>query len=329
MNSKEALERLFGSYVSSNCYGINYKQDDEDYNTIKQDLDRVEMLEKALDKACELLADYTGICPFSKKLMYETNCDLNCKDTYKECWKKYFMKEVLGNKWYNKPLPAYAPEEEYDYSFVNDCLQKAEKYDCERLEKLEKEIKDGTLSDGYHTFNELYEQRMYLFATIVNQNKDKSWKSFKHEDGKLCFDGDWFVVGIDTPRGSYTYHYENKYWNLFDCQELEVAKHWDGHTDKDVSRLLSLESKIENLEKENQELKNTILSLELDTCIPELRKENTKLKKVIEMLKTKLDIEMYEMHKNGVTKYYLDCSAGEVIDEQEEYTLIREVLSNE
>lgn len=119
----------------------------------------------------------------------------------------------------------------------------------DRLEKLEKEIKDGTLSDGYHTFNELYEQRMYLFATIVNQNKDKSWKSFKHEDGKLCFDGDWFVVGIDTPKGSYTYHYENKYWNLFDCQELEVAKHWDGHTDKDVSRLLSLPSENSKLKK--------------------------------------------------------------------------------
>lgn len=42
MDSKEALERLFGSYISSKCYGINYKQDDEDYNTIKQDLDRLE-----------------------------------------------------------------------------------------------------------------------------------------------------------------------------------------------------------------------------------------------------------------------------------------------
>lgn len=118
-----------------------------------------------------------------------------------------------------------------------------------RLEKLEKEIKDGTLSDGYHTFNELYEQRMYLFATIVNQNKELAWKSLKHEDGKLCFDGDWFIVGIDTPRGSYTYHYETNYWSLFDCQELEVAKHWDGHTSKDVSRLLSLEPKLEILKE--------------------------------------------------------------------------------
>lgn len=42
MNSKEALERLCGSYISSKCYGINYKQDDENYNIIKQDLDKLE-----------------------------------------------------------------------------------------------------------------------------------------------------------------------------------------------------------------------------------------------------------------------------------------------
>ena len=105
-------------------------------------------------------------------------------------------------------------------------------------------IKDiGDLSDGYHTFNQLYHQRAVLFATIVNQNKDKSWKSFKHSDGKYCFDsnGEWFIVGIDTPEGSYTYHYEKKYWDMFKCQELECSKEWDGHTEKDVIRLLSLE----------------------------------------------------------------------------------------
>ena len=98
----------------------------------------------------------------------------------------------------------------------------------------------GELSDGYHTFNQLYYQRMILFATIVKQNKDKAWKSLKHEDGELCFGGGWFIVGIDTPQGSYTYHYEDKFYSLFDCVELECAKHWDGHTEKDVIRLLSL-----------------------------------------------------------------------------------------
>lgn len=98
------------------------------------------------------------------------------------------------------------------------------------------------LSDGFHTFRQLYYQRMMLFATIVKQNKDKAWKSLRHEDGELCFGGGWFIVGIDTPKGSYTYHYENKYFDLFDCEILDYGKHWDGHTEKDVTRLLSLPS---------------------------------------------------------------------------------------
>ena len=95
----------------------------------------------------------------------------------------------------------------------------------------------GDLSDGDHTFNELYYQRMILFATIVKQNRDIAWKSYKHEDGELCFGGGWFIVGIDTPEGPYTYHYNDKYFDLFECIELPVAKHYDGHTDKDVTRL--------------------------------------------------------------------------------------------
>lgn len=97
------------------------------------------------------------------------------------------------------------------------------------------------LSDGYHTFKQLYYQRMILFAALVKQNRDKAWKSLRHEDGELCFGGGWFIVGIDTPEGSYTYHYEDNYFSLFDCEELERGKTWDGHTEKDVVRLLSLE----------------------------------------------------------------------------------------
>ena len=111
-------------------------------------------------------------------------------------------------------------------------------------------IKDiGDLSDGFHTFNQLYYQRMMLFATIVKQNRDKAWKSLRHEDGELCFGGGWFIVGVDTPEGSYTYHYEDNYYSLFDCAELECGKHWDGHTEKDVTRLLSLPV----LEKQEQD----------------------------------------------------------------------------
>lgn len=107
-------------------------------------------------------------------------------------------------------------------------------------------IKDiGDLSDGFHTFNGLYEQRMILFAVIVKQNKDRAWKSLRHEDGELCFGGGWFIVGIDIPEGSYTYHYEDSYFSLFDCEELECGKRWDGHTEKDVTRLLSLPTDVQ------------------------------------------------------------------------------------
>ena len=101
------------------------------------------------------------------------------------------------------------------------------------------EITEDT-SDGYHTFAQLYYQRMMLFAVLVQEHKDRAWKTWNHEDGEPCFGGGWFLVTIDTPRGAYGYHYEEKYWNLFDCKELPKAKHWDGYTEENVNRLFSL-----------------------------------------------------------------------------------------
>ena len=104
----------------------------------------------------------------------------------------------------------------------------------------------GEISDGYHTFNSLYNQRLCLFAALVNAYKDKAWKSRLHHDGEPCFGGGWFIVGITTPAGDYTYHYELKDWNLFDCKVLDKAHEWDGHTDKDVTRVLTLGEPITN-----------------------------------------------------------------------------------
>lgn len=98
----------------------------------------------------------------------------------------------------------------------------------------------GKLSDGYHTFDDLYNQRCILFAKLVEVYKDKAWKTKRHEDGELCFGGKNFLVCIDTPQGPYSYHYPLKDWDLFKCKELPKAKHFDGHTSKDVGRILSL-----------------------------------------------------------------------------------------
>lgn len=100
-------------------------------------------------------------------------------------------------------------------------------------------VKAGDLSDGYHSFNELYANRMNLFAVICHQNKSRAWKSKQHHDGSMF--PEYFIVGLNTPEGQFTYHYHADHWNLFDVVELDNAPEWDGHTANDVTRLHSLE----------------------------------------------------------------------------------------
>ncbi len=92
----------------------------------------------------------------------------------------------------------------------------------------EQEPITGDTSDGYHTFNELYHHRAVLFSVIVHDHKNHAWKSTKHSDGTM-YDG-MFIVGVETPSGQATYHYDMAYWDMFDCKELETAPEWDGHT---------------------------------------------------------------------------------------------------
>lgn len=101
------------------------------------------------------------------------------------------------------------------------------------------DYKMGLVSDGYHTFDELYYHRMILFSVICRANKSKAWKSKLHHDGTMY--EDYFIVGIDTPNGQYSYHYHISEWLNFDVKELEYAPEWDGHKPEDITRLLSLD----------------------------------------------------------------------------------------
>ena len=95
------------------------------------------------------------------------------------------------------------------------------------------------ISDKWHTFDELYYHRMILFLSIQLSHKDKAWKSKQHHDGTM-FD-DSFIVGIDTPKGQYSYHYDLKFWCMFEgIKELDFAPEYDGHKPCDIDRLLSL-----------------------------------------------------------------------------------------
>jgi hypothetical protein len=95
------------------------------------------------------------------------------------------------------------------------------------------QIDMGEVSDGYHTFNELYHHRAVLFSVIVHDYPFRSWKSMLHHDGTM-YDG-MFIVGIETPMGQATYHYDvDPYWDYFDCAVLDRAPEWDGHTPDDA-----------------------------------------------------------------------------------------------
>jgi hypothetical protein len=108
----------------------------------------------------------------------------------------------------------------------------------DRVVVLPEDGERGGISDGYHTFDELYDQRAVLFSTICRLFPDKAWKSKLHSDGTM-FEG-CFIVGIETPEGQYTYHYGMGKWDWFPVREIENAPEWDGHTDKHVRRLWSL-----------------------------------------------------------------------------------------
>lgn len=91
----------------------------------------------------------------------------------------------------------------------------------------------GDVSDGFHTFSELYEFRMLYHAAFV-EGLDNTVKSWRHSDGELCFGGGWFIVVTDLPTGQISNHYEARHWDLFKVPEVDTPPKYDGHTPLDV-----------------------------------------------------------------------------------------------
>lgn len=98
------------------------------------------------------------------------------------------------------------------------------------------------VSDGYHTFGELYEHRIVNYIALCKKNTDKVWMSKTHSDGSVW--DDWFILGINKDKGEQiTYHLPDRYWEL--CKEhfedIVCAPEYDGHTSEDVlNRIINL-----------------------------------------------------------------------------------------
>lgn len=137
-----------------------------------------------------------------------------------------------------------------EYQRQADVIEEANKW---KQEENKKESVTEDTSDGYHTFKELYEFRKVYNAALFNewgkiytgkfeQQKYDVHKSWRHNDGELCFGGGWFIVVAVLPTGQISNHYKAEDWDLFKIPEAPKAKYeFDGHTPADViSRLTSL-----------------------------------------------------------------------------------------
>jgi hypothetical protein len=110
------------------------------------------------------------------------------------------------------------------------------------------------VSDGYHTFDELYDHRVTLYVALCRnlkwteslQGPDEAqvrpydiWRSKLHADGS-AYEG-WFIMGIGKDAGKQiSYHLPEKMWEATDFAEtLDRAPEFDGHSSENVLERLS------------------------------------------------------------------------------------------
>jgi hypothetical protein len=108
---------------------------------------------------------------------------------------------------------------------------------------------DIQISDGYHTFDELYDHRITLFVALcrclradAEQEHLDVYRSKLHHDGS-ALDG-WYLLGLlNMNTGEQiTYHLPLDRWDETNfARTMDRAHEWDGHTPQDVlARLAKL-----------------------------------------------------------------------------------------
>lgn len=102
-----------------------------------------------------------------------------------------------------------------------------------------KQVDTNQISDGYHTFGELYEHRITIYialcAIAATELGNEVWISKAHSDGSI-WDG-WFILGINKAKGEQiTYHLPIEKWDKCEsfAEVLETAPEYDGHSSNDV-----------------------------------------------------------------------------------------------
>jgi hypothetical protein len=101
-----------------------------------------------------------------------------------------------------------------------------------KYQEVDAEENKVEISDGYHTFNELYDHRNLLFINLcMASGWPSAWKRDPSTPG-------WVILKITMALGQVSYHIHEKHLPLFEgkIQEVTDEMDWfyDGHTSKDV-----------------------------------------------------------------------------------------------
>lgn len=102
---------------------------------------------------------------------------------------------------------------------------------------LDGKVDIGEISDGYHTFNQLYDFRNLLFLNLIAANPALAFKTWLN-DKKERWEG-WFLLGMNTEHGQITCHLPDRFWDMAAVKEIEYNFDYDGHTSDDVCERLA------------------------------------------------------------------------------------------
>lgn len=146
---------------------------------------------------------------------------------------------ILSNEELSQRIKPLLPEAQRDPEGVTKALVSLVN---QQTDDLKAHAPEDT-SDGFHSFAELYMQRMMynvaLFNTWDLEGQFDVHKSWNHSDGQPAFGGGWFIVVAELPTGQISNHYEARYWDLFQIEDREIPAEYDGHTPQDALNRLA------------------------------------------------------------------------------------------
>ncbi len=123
---------------------------------------------------------------------------------------------------------------------TEEALQTRKEAVTEALNMMMKFADSNLISDGYHTFGELYDHRIELFIALCRILSFPT--AYAKKIWKCQIENGWFIMGINTEKGKQiTYHLPASKWDETDFCTHILGKEkyfFDGHTSADVLKRL-------------------------------------------------------------------------------------------